>query len=315
MIGEQHDYSFLAEPSGVADWRMVLLADAADQAGLIDALPGTATGLADRLDLDAHAVDVLLEALSVFGVVARDHEGRYDLGPQALGADALATISHHARVIGRWAGTIGPRVRGEVPMSDGPPVDRSRWLDALGVNGRRQAPEVVDTCLQRVPDAQTVLDLGGCHGEYALEFARRGLKATMQDRPTMIDIVRRRGTLEAAGIELFAGDFFESTPGGPFDLVFCSGVTNTFGPDRNRALYRNVHRMLSPTGSFVISTSVQGQHSAGKLFAVQMLCTGNGGGTHPETDYRSWLSESGFGPVETVHLDGGRRTLLFAPVA
>lgn len=126
----------------------------------------------------------------------------------------------------------------------------------------------------------------------------------------MIDVVRERGDLEAAGIELFAGDFFETMPAGPFDLVFCSGVTNTFGPDRNRALYPRVRSALSPAGTFVINTSFRGESASSDLFSVQMLATGGGGGSHPEADYRAWLTEAGFGPATS--LSGGNRSMLAA---
>lgn len=63
--------------------------------------------------------------------------------------------------------------------------------------------------------ARRVLDLGGGHGQYALEFARRGLETTMQDRPGVVDYARRQGRLEEAGVELFAADFFEALPPRP----------------------------------------------------------------------------------------------------
>lgn len=58
------DQSFLSRPGEVADWRSVLLVDAAADAGLLGALPGTAADLVDRLGLDETAVRVVLDALA-----------------------------------------------------------------------------------------------------------------------------------------------------------------------------------------------------------------------------------------------------------
>lgn len=312
MAEDPQDWSFMADPGAVADWRLVLLSDAAAGSGLLDALPGTPDHLASSLGLDPHATRVVLDALVVFGLVGRGPDGTYVAGATHLDADARAALYHHARVIGQWSRAVGARLRGEEVAGGGPPQDPARWLDALAVGGRRQAPATVDACLVRCPEAKTVLDLGGCHGEYALEFARRGLEVTMQDRPVMIDVVTERGVLDNAGVRLFAGDFFEVMAPGPFDLIFCSGVTNTFGAVRNRALYDQVATVLAPGGTFVIRTSLQGDNATADLFSVQMLSTGGGGGSHPEADYREWLGDAGFGNLDIVRAESGMRTMMFA---
>lgn len=306
------DLSFLAPPGQLADWRLVLLVDAADGTGLLGALPGTAGHLAARLDLDPAAVTVVLEALAVFGVVTADADGGYTAGPAAPGPDAGAVLNHHARSLRQWATGITDQLRGTATAPTAVPASPERWLDSMATHARRVAPAAVDACLARAPEAASVLDLGGGHGEYALELARRGLRVTMQDRPVMIDIARSRGTLEAAGVELFAGDFFEVLAEGPFDLVFCAGVTNTFGAERNLALYDRVRSCLAPEGVLVIQSLLRDHHPTAVLFGVQMLSVGNGGDAHPEARYREWLARTGFGPVEAVDLDDGRRTILFA---
>lgn len=110
------------------------------------------------------------------------------------------------------------------------------------------------------PAANTVLDLGGGHGEYALEFARRGLKPMLQDRPTMIDILRSEGRVETAGVQLFPGDFFEVLAPGQYDLVFCSGVTHTLGGGRVRELFRRIAPIVAPGGLLAVQTFLRGRH-------------------------------------------------------
>ncbi|HEV2761096.1 MAG TPA: methyltransferase [Acidimicrobiales bacterium] len=308
------DLTFLAPPGEAADWRVVVLCDAAASTGVLEKLPGTAEELSDRTGLEPQALRVVLDALAAVGVLESDGDGRFTLGSAAPEPAALATVRHHARALRRWATSLEPRLRGEPTRDPAGITDPEMFHDALAANARKVAPEVVDVCLQRFPDARTVLDLGGLHGEYSLEFTRRGLQATMQDQPAMVDVARRRGRLEAAGVELFEGSFFETVPEGPFDLAFCSGITHTFDAERNRTLFRNLRPVVAPGGGVAVVTFLRGRNPLTPLFAVQMLVNDNGGDTHTEAEYRAWLGEAGFSVDEAVlDLPGqGSRTVLFA---
>lgn len=306
------DLTFLSPPGEAADWRMVVLCNAAATGGVFEQLPGTAADIAERTGLDPHALRVVLDALVVLGVLDGGADGSYDAGAGTPGPEALASIRHHARAMRRWATGLEPQLRGE-PVA-GSPNDPELFHDALAAGARKVAPEVVDVCLARFPEATSVLDLGGLHGEYSLEFTRRGLRATMQDRPAMIEVARRKGRLEPAGVELFEGSFFETVPDGPFDLAFCSGITHTFDAAGNRALYGNLRKVVAPGGGVAVVTFLRGRQPLTALFAVQMLLNDNHGDTHTEAEYRGWLAEAGFVVDEGVlDLPGqGARSVLFA---
>lgn len=308
------DLTFLSPPGEVADWRMTLLVDAAAACGLLAALPGTAPDLSEELHLDSHAVRVVLDALSVFGVAERDGEGRWSAGASAPGPAQVAMLRHHARALRRWSADLEPRLRG-APDAEAraPMAEPEVFMDALGAGARAAAPGLVDLCLQRFPAARSVLDLGGLHGEYSLEFRRRGLRATMQDLPPMIEIARSRGDLAAAGVELFSGSFFEAVPPGPFDLAFCSGITHTFDGEHNRALYRRLRPVISADGGIAVVSFLRGRAPLADVFAVQMLLNASGGDTHSEEEYRDWLTQAGFTVDDSVvDLPGRPQSVLFA---
>lgn len=304
--------SFLAEPGEVADWRPVLLYGTAADMGLIDALPGRPDELAAKLGLDGHAVRVVLEALAVWRIVDSHDGERYVPGPDAPVAADDAVLRHHARSLRMWGNQIEDRLRGVPPRPDLRLQPLGPWMDALAVNARASAKATVQACLARLPSATTALDLGGGHGEYALELARRGLRVMMQDRPEVVELAQQRGRLEAAGVELFAGDFFQALPGGPFDLVLCAGVAYTFGSDANRRLWDRVKAIVAPAGALAVHTFLGGSHPLAAVFAVQMLMVGRGGDTHREEDYRTWLAAAGYGSVEVTHLARPPETVLFA---
>lgn len=292
---------------------MVVLAHAAAESGVLAGLPATPAALAERLDLDEHAVAVVLEALACWAVVERGADGTWGAGPEAPSADAASVLAHHARSLAHWSRSLDDRLHGRGPSQPrSQPGQVAQMLEALTVNGRESAPATVDACLARAAGARRVLDLGGGHGEYALELARRELSVTMQDRDHVIDAARRAGRLVGAGVELFAGNFFEALPGGHFDLVLCAGVTYTFDAIRNVELYRRVRAILAPGGLLAIHTFLRGTDPRAAVFAVQMLAGGRGGDTHGEDDYRRWLSDAGYGAVEVVTLARRPESLVFA---
>ena len=298
------ELSFLALPDEVIDWRRALLFEVAADAGILSALPGAPAELAARLGLDPRAARIVLEALAVWHVVENDGDGVYDRGRDARDPATSAVLRHHGRAIRHWATSVPDRLRGTDPPRRQPdPRSVQLMLDALVVNARESAPGVVDACLAHVPSARRVLDLGGGHGEYALDFARRGLAATMQDRPVVVEMAGDPHPLTSAGVEVFAGDFFEALADGPFDVILCAGVTYTMGADANLALFRRLRPLVAPGGALAVMSFLGGTDELASIFSVQMLAGGGGGESHRESDYRAWLAEAGYASVSAQRLE------------
>ncbi|CAN5499108.1 methyltransferase [soil metagenome] len=305
--------TFLAPPGEVADWRMLLAFDAACDAGVLAALPATPADLAADLGLDAHAVGVLLEHLAVWDIVQLSPDGGFALSTGAPPAGTEPSLRHHASAIRQWAAGLHDRLRGTTPEQRFElALPKDVWLEALSRRARQAAPIVVEQCLACCPDARRVLDLGGGRGEYALEFARRGLDTTMQDLPAIIEIAERQGRLGAAGVDLHAGDFHGMLADGPFDLVFCAGVTQMFDAAHNLDLYRRLRGVLTPSGAVAVYTFMRGQDPLLPIFAMQMMVVTDGGDTHSVEDYRRWFATAGYGGLEVADLPGGPRSVLIA---
>lgn len=257
--GDVDDWSFMAD--SVADWRPVLLADAALRSGLLDR-PGTVEDLARRTKLAPEAVAVVLEALEAFGLVTVVDGDTWH--PVEL-ARIAPTIHHHAAAIRSWTG-LDERMRTPIKSDPGPPRSRQElavWLDALSIGAKDSVVPMVDVCIAANPDARTVLDLGGGHGSYAVGFADRGLTVTMQDRPVVMDIVGSR--LEERGVRTFAGDFFETLPEEAFDLVLLSGVAHTMPGARTALLYGRIRSVVAETGVLAVSTFLHGEQSRSRI--------------------------------------------------
>ncbi len=303
--------AFLNPPDEVPDWRMVLLFDAAVDNGLLEALPATAAAIAADRGLDHHAVRVVLDGLALWDVVVTEGDDGYAPGPAAPGVDAVAVLRHHAGAIRRFV-TITGRVRGVRPEpAPMPHPGMLVMLDAMAVRGRESAPGAVDACLALAPDATSVLDLGGGHGQFAAEFARRGLRAGVQDRPEVIELLRRRDWLDGTGVELFAGDFFESVPDEAFDIVFCAGVAYTMSGERLVRLLRAVRPVVAPGGHLAVHTFLRGTDDLATLFLGEMLAVTDGG-PHREDDLRRWAHEAGYAVTGVERLERRPEWMLFA---
>jgi SAM-dependent methyltransferase len=294
-----------------SDWRQALVYGAASGAGILASLPGRVVDVAAQAGTDQHATRVVLEALEAWGIVALDGDGCYQPGMAWPTADVHAALLQQDRFIRGTAAQLPDRVRGIAS----PPRARSSaelesWQAAMGARARTVAPSIADACLAAVPGARRVLDLGGGHGEYGLEFARRGVEVVLQDQPAMLDFPHRRDAWKKGGVEVFAGDFFETMPAGPFDLVFCAGVTHTFDGDHNRRLYQRIHALVPAGGAFAIVTFLRGTPQA-RLFAIQMLVVGNHGDTHSDEEYRQWLATAGF-DMEVVAADQLDQSVIIA---
>ena len=295
----------------VADWRQALYYGAASDAGILSSLPGTPAEVAAASEADERASRVMLEALEVWDFVSCDADGRFDRGPAWPSHEVGIGLLQQARFIKGTAARLPERMRGEVsPMEQRSGRELDQWQAGMAARARTVAPGLVDACLAQVPDAKSVLDLGGGHGEYGMEFARRGLRVVLQDRPAILDFQHRREVWAAAGVELFPGDFFEVLPERRFDLILLAGVTHTFDGEHNRRLYKRLRPLVSDDGALAIVTFLRGTARA-RLFAVQMLVVGNQGDTHGEDEYRAWLDEAGF-RAEVVGVDDLAQSVIIA---
>lgn len=306
---------FISPIGQTSDWRLILMTDVAISRGLVKALPGTVAEIAKRSKSNERATRVVLDVL-VSGGLLQNVDGVFSTSSLWPDNKLAAQIHHHARSIRAWSISIDARLDGiaETVAEPGTGPARQRldlWLTSMAIGAEIFAAEHADTILSRFPNAKRILDLGGGHGVYGREFARRGLDVVLQDRPEVLAIAKENW-LRGSSVTTFAGDFFETLAGGEFDVALCFGITHTFSGEKNRNLYSRVAEQLSSEGGLVIQTFLRGQHPATPSFAVQMLVVGQGGDTHAEEDYRSWLTSAGFGDIETVPASEGPSHLVIA---
>lgn len=302
----------LAAPEVLPDWRVVIAVDAAETNGILDALPGTATQIAERTGTDPDGVTAVLTVLGshsmvVLGDDAGDRtDGIWSAGRAFPTRLERAALVQHATWIRRWANLVPKRVRDRQASSSTAPERPApaQGLALLESAVRPYVMPVVDACLDGAsvpPFPRRVLDLGGGHGAYAVEFARRGCETVLQDLPDVVDALRAAGVarqLEAAGVQIIARDAFDGIGavdnGRPFDLVLCGTLTNIFSLGKVRDLLCRIRGHLAPEGQLAVATWMRDRGPVGAAFGLQMLVATPGGDAHSWPEYRALCDKTGY---------------------
>lgn len=306
-------------------------AAAAVESGVFRGLHGAEEGLtpselAARLDADPRAVGILLPPLVRLGLLwqegdrfALTEESRRTLGdpesPEYAGG-GMGLWLHNLRAWTRLPDAVATGRPPEEIQSQASEDEDGRAAIARFMAGMAAAPaerveRTVDLVLERAGEPRTLLDVGGGPGHYARAFAERGLRATVLDRPEVIDFVREEyGLADDERIDTVGADFLENPLPGSFDIALVNNVTHMLSPEQSRVLLRKVRGSLEGDGLIVIGDFVRGRSERADWFALIMLLRTEGGNTYTEADYAAWLEETGFGEMEVVDVEPDRQLVM-----
>ncbi len=293
------------------DVRAWLALSALRGAGLFDALSSgegrTIGELADRLDVDARALELMARPIAARGLLVFDGE-RVSLSPAALRMQhAIAGLEGDGAEQADWTcplrtGRPVRRTSGGVTPDD--PVAAERFLAGLhrrsGESARISMRVVREACSGH--NGPRILDLGGGHGAYAAAFAGiPGAKVTLFDRAAVLPIARK---LSGQAFDTRAGDFLQDDLGGPYDVVFLSNVVHGEGMEGAARLFRRLREAVAPDGLvvakdlFLDSSGVSPARAAD--FGMTMLMYTDAGRAYTVPEVSVLLTEAGFPEVRFV---------------
>ena len=308
---------------GFMDCRVFLSAAELDLFTLLTPAPLPIREVESRIGADRRGLTILLDALSATGLLDKRGEA-YQCVPSVsrfLSADApdsiLPMVLHMAGLWRRWS-NLTDIVRGTQASGQGTAalrnVDELRaFIGAMDVIAKPLAPRIVADV--RPGPSRHLLDVGGASGTYTIAFlqAAAGMRATLFDRPEVIEIARQR--LAKAGVldrvTLVPGDFYRDQLPPGHDLAFISAIIHQNSLDQNVSLFGNVFQSLDRGGRAVIRDHVMEPDGTrpkeGALFAVNMLVSTAGGKTYTYEEIRACLERAGFIKVRLLqkgeHMD------------
>ncbi len=158
---------------------------------------------------------------------------------------------------------------------------------------------------------QRLLDVGGGPGTYSIALVRQtpGLRATVLDRPGVLDVAReiieRHGCADR--IDLLPGDYLSSPFGTGYDAALLSGMMHRETAESCRLLLRKTFDALVPGGLIVVSDVFYDDERKNTppfalSFAINMMLTSEEGSAHAKTEMAAWMAGCGFSNVQVRDL-------------
>jgi C-methyltransferase len=296
--------------------------------GVFDALADgkdDVAGISGRIGASERGTRILLDALSVFGLV--DADGGYKLTPLADAFLVTGRPSYLGGMVnilaGDWAWTGYPRLAdavrtgGTVLEEDAETPGHSFWetfarsSPGIAIPASHALAEVLAPWAES-RETLEVLDIACGSGLFGLTIAERFQHAhlTLLDWPNVLAITR--GTVEQKGLldrtSFVEGDVFGVPLGGPYDLVVASHIFHHFSEERCLELLRRLSSALKPGGRLAINefsaAAPVSEEPFPRLFSIIMLVWTQEGEAYPVETYRRWLKASGFSPP-AVHQGAG----------
>ena len=280
----------------------------------------SATEIAEKLNIDRRATEIVLDALTGIGLVSKSRTGRYRNTPESNRYLVKGTrlyqgdIIKHASTMWENFSALDDVVRTGCPARRG--FDHESFIMGMhNLTVLRTGSLVKALGLKGI---KTMLDLGGGPGTNAIAMAKKGIQSTVFDLPETINIAKKVARREGVkGIRFIAGDFHVDSIGSGYDLILLSQIFHAFSAEENIALLRKCKTAVNLGGKVVVQefpindNRTSPPHSA--LFSVNMLVGTERGRCYSPKEMKHWLAETGFKNIgiaylpETVLIMGERK--------
>jgi 3-hydroxy-5-methyl-1-naphthoate 3-O-methyltransferase len=268
--------------------------------------PKTSAEIAKKLGTDARATEILLDAVTALGLLAKRGSAYRNAAPAKkfllkespwYQGDMLR---HFDALWKSWSGLDEVLKTGTPNHAGG--RDYEVFIRAMHNNAVFRAKSVV-SCID-LRGVKKALDLGGGPGTYSMELARRGISVTLFDLPDTL-VVSKKIIRESNGrnIDFISGDFHFDDIGAGYDLVFISQIFHSMSECESLALLEKARAALNPDGKLAIHEFFLERDRAhpvpGALFSVNMLVNTAAGRSYTTEEMKGWLRKVGFGGVKT----------------
>lgn len=285
-----------------------------DQSGL------TANQVADKLNLDHHACDRLMNALVSLDLLTKQNNLFFNT-PGSFkflsknSPDYMGGLMHTNHLWNTWS-NLTKVVKTGIAAHPAEINERGdNWLvafiTAMHDRAKKQAPEqLADLDLSGI---KSILDVGGGSGAFSMEFIRRTpkIEAAVFDLPNVVPITQEFIDQEgfSGKIKTYKGDYTKDELPGGFDLVFLSAIIHSNSRETNADLIKKCFKALNNKGKIVIQDWIMNndrtQPVSGAIFAINMLVGTPEGDCFTETEVTEILNAAGFINISRKEFDSG----------
>ena len=277
----------------------------------------TAQELADKLQLNANAVERLLDSLVNLNLLQKEgiiyyntfNSSKYLV--KGKGSYVGYVALYHKSRYNVW-GNLDKSLKSGKPLASASflaPEKNQINNYARAMSARAQLE--VNDVLERIDlsDCKRLLDLGGAPGTFALAFSNQypSLDITVFDLETMMDISREI-THNKASIHLVSGDFDSDPIGSEYCAVFMSQILDSLGKKGVEDLFLKVFNSLKKGGKVIIRDYIlqnNNTESEASMFrSINVLLTTNVGRLYNLEEYFLMLQHVGFSNIQFIQLPG-----------
>jgi precorrin-6B methylase 2 len=296
--------------------KILLTAVKLDVFSALDGRGRSAVEAAAKIGADAHALELLLNALVAIRLLSKT--GEIYANTSVAAANLVKHSSHYIGHLlllhdAEWSnwGRLEEAVKsGHSPVSrhvfETDPALGANVLSVLHRIGQQSGPDLAKRLA--LGQARSMLDLGGGAGTNAIAFCQvyPQLTATVFDLPTTLPLTER--TVKETGLEtriaLKAGDFNRDALGGMYDVVLMSDILHYQDLATNAALVKKIHGYLNPGGRLIIKDrflDASGTSPAWTAaFAVHILVNTERGACYRTAEAMQWMHDGGYESVEEI---------------
>ena len=306
--------------SGHVEARIV---QAAVELGIFDALensPDDARRIADRLQTDPQATDLLLNALVALKLLNKQANS-FSLSESATryllrrSAHYLGDMIRFDAMLWRSWERLPEAVRSGRPvrpddMYQTDPTETEAFISAMDSLVKARGDCDLLASAFDWTKVTTLLDIGSGPATYPISLCQRfpQLRATVFDLPATLKITARyvNGAGMADRIELIPGDYRGDRIPGSYDVIFLSNIIHGENYHTNEALIVKLAANLKPSGRIVVKDHILDDSRAnppvGAIFSLLMLLTTDRGRCYSFAEIKTWMASAGLTQIQQVDL-------------
>ncbi|MBI5787727.1 MAG: methyltransferase domain-containing protein [Candidatus Schekmanbacteria bacterium] len=282
--------------------------------------PLTAQEIAQRLNLNARALEIVLDALVSMKLLDKkdNHYSNQEIAEAYL-VNGKKTyrgeiFKHLHQCREQWE-NLGQILRtGELPSERKFTIREERRANRHFIWGMDNIACDRAQLIAGMLDLSTVgnmLDLGGGAATYSIAFVKKNpqLKAVVLDLPLTLEVARENIALNdlEKRISTTEGSFWEVGLGTGYDLVWISQIIHSLNESKCRELIQKAAAALAPGGALIIHDFIlEDDHTRpfdAALFSVHMLVVTEGGRSYSVNEIMGWLKEAGLSQVQRIEID------------
>jgi predicted O-methyltransferase YrrM len=274
----------------------------------LEKAPLSAEQVAQGLDLNLRATELLLNALCGIGLLNKENglykntdetSDRFVTTSKNYGGNALR---HYNQLWKTWS-DLTTCVKSGRPSPVSGYTNESEYeafVSAMDDYAFQRANQLATQL--KINEDKPFLDLGGGPGTYSIAFCKSysRLRSWIFDRPVAIKIAKantRKYGLESQ-VDFIEGDFLKDPVTGTYGTVWASHIIHAYGEQNNIELLEKIYLAVEPGGQFYLQDffldSTMASPAPSAVFAINMLVNTAEGRTYSFDEVTGWLKSVGF---------------------